>query len=294
MRFRPMFALWLCLLAACIPPLQAEQPVPKAFTPSPSTKPLPKPGPHDWLAQHRERGQTFKQFKIGIHNKPSKKRGTIYLQPVGNFSGPRAVELELLREFTSTFFELPVVVRKPLSDAEFPSRKHKVFGRQLHSEKALAILKKHLPDDAYCMLAVTLVDLYPAPSWNFVFGQASLHARVGIFSFARYSPKKGTLSEEELRMLKLRAFKVLAHEAGHMFGIHHCTAHHCGMNGSNNLDETDRAPLHYCPVCLRKLHDSVGFDVAKRDLRLAGVLDKAGLKGEATWYRDRRAWLVSK
>jgi archaemetzincin len=31
-------------------------------------------------------------------------------------------------------------------------------------------------------------DLYPEPSWNFVFGQASLNERVGVYSFARYGP----------------------------------------------------------------------------------------------------------
>jgi len=29
-------------------------------------------------------------------------------------------------------------------------------------------------------------DLYPDPSWNFVFGQTSLPGYVGVYSFARY------------------------------------------------------------------------------------------------------------
>ena len=36
------------------------------------------------------------------------------------------------------------------------------------------------------------------------------------------------------------------------------------MNGSNHLAETDRAPQHPCPVCLRKLHHAIGFDPVKR------------------------------
>lgn len=29
-------------------------------------------------------------------------------------------------------------------------------------------------------------DIYPRPSWNYVFGLASLSEYVGVFSFARY------------------------------------------------------------------------------------------------------------
>ena len=31
-----------------------------------------------------------------------------------------------------------------------------------------------LPEDAYCMLSVSLIDLYPRDDWNFVFGLANL------------------------------------------------------------------------------------------------------------------------
>ena len=35
------------------------------------------------------------------------------------------------------------------------------------------------------MLAITAFDLWPGPGWNFVFGQASLTERVGVWSMAR-------------------------------------------------------------------------------------------------------------
>jgi len=38
------------------------------------------------------------------------------------------------------------------------------------------------------MLSVTMVDIYPRDSWNFVFGLASLKDRTGVFSFKRYDP----------------------------------------------------------------------------------------------------------
>lgn len=38
----------------------------------------------------------------------------------------------------------------------------------------LAFLKKRKPKDAFCIVGITMIDLYPKDSWNFVFGQASL------------------------------------------------------------------------------------------------------------------------
>jgi len=56
-------------------------------------------------------------------------------------------------------------------------------------------------------------DLYPDPHWNFVFGQASLRDRVGVFSFARYDPAfYGESRGSQCRQLLLwRSAKVLVH-----------------------------------------------------------------------------------
>lgn len=45
-----------------------------------------------------------------------------------------------------------------------------------------------VPKDAYCMLTVTMQDLYPYDSWNYVFGWANYVSRIGVFSFCRYDP----------------------------------------------------------------------------------------------------------
>jgi archaemetzincin len=137
-----------------------------------------------------------------------------------------------------------------------------------------------------------MVDLYPASSWNFVFGQATLSDRVGIYSLARFDPPAVFAGEGELHGRGLeRACKVLTHEAGHMFGIRHCIAWACVMNGSNHLGELDRQPSHLCPVDLRKLQHATEFDVAKRYARLAVVSEELGFLDAATWNRERAASL---
>ncbi len=154
--------------------------------------------------------------------------------------------------------------------------------QQLRTGDILALLRRRLPADAYCIIAVTMIDLYPGPEWNFVFGQASLTERVGVYSFARYGDASKTVT---LR----RSCEVLAHETGHMFGIRHCVFYRCVMNGSNNLHEFDGKPMHLCPVDLRKLQWSVGFDVVERYKRLRDVCRDAGFDEERAWLEKELA-----
>jgi archaemetzincin len=74
-----------------------------------------------------------------------------------------------------------------------------------------------------------------------------------------------------------------------MFGLTHCTAYHCGMNGSNSLDECDRQPLFFCPVCLKKLQCNIGFDVLARYQAMRDFFAANGLKPEADWLTTRVA-----
>jgi archaemetzincin len=64
------------------------------------------------------------------------------------------------------------------------------------------------------------------------------------------------------------------------------------MNGSNHLEESDRRPLHACPVDLRKLHWALGFDLVERDRRLSAFWRESGVLDEAAWT-ERRLEFVS-
>lgn len=152
-----------------------------------------------------------------------------------------------------------------------------------------ALLQKELPADAFCMLAITMEDLYPEPFWNFVFGQASLRERVGVFSFARYDPAfYGELvTDRDHEVLPRRSLKILVHETAHMFSLTHCIYFKCVLNGSNHLEESDSRPLSVCPVCLRKLQASIAFDVADRYRRLLRFYEGKGFSSETRWVSKR-------
>lgn len=257
--------------------------------------PIPKPG--DWLAEHREDGQSFDDFVRSRPNRPDKTRNKIYLQPLEDFPKGQTSMLERLQDYAAAYFamEVKVLPRLALSDSNITTRINPYTrNRQILTTDVLAVLRKDVPADAFCVLAITMEDLYPEPSWNFVFGQASFRERVGVYSFARYDPafyreKRG--KDYEKIMLR-RSCRVLAHETGHMFGLEHCIYFRCVLNGSNNLKESDARPLHLCPVCLRKLQHSIGFDVVARYVKLLQFYKKVGFNGEVQWLEKRLKWIL--
>jgi archaemetzincin len=167
------------------------------------------------------------------------------------------------------------------SGIKITSRKHPTpDDLQFLSTDVLKMLKHDMPADAYARIAVTMTDLYPDPTWNFVFGQASPSERVGVYSFARYG-------EPGDKQFLHRCLHVFAHETGHMFAIMHCIHFECVMNGSNHLAESDATPLQLCPVCLRKLHAANAFDIRKRYEGLRTFFKKRGFEDETEWMKRR-------
>ncbi len=279
-------------LAAAGPVARLSETLGRALDPRDDFQPLAKPRPADWLANHAEPGQTFEQFLRARPNRPDKYRRTPYLLPLGNFGQGNAPQLEELVRFTTAFFGMEARGLPPLDITRLhvASRHNPSTGQlQLLTTDLLDLLRKRLPGDAFALLGITMIDLYPGPRWNFVFGQASLSDRVGVYSFARYDPKfYGEAPAGDSRRLMLRrSCKVLAHETGYMFGIEHCIWYRCVMNGSNHLAEADARPLHLCPVDLRKLQWSVGFDVVSRYRRLREFDLQMGFDDEANWLGTR-------
>ncbi len=256
----------------------------RAFEPDDAFEPLPPPGPADWLANHPERGQTFEQFQASRPNRPGARRNVLYLQQLGEF-GDHAPSPDLLRRFAAAFFGLEVRLLDPASTSGITSRPNPWTGQtQLLASDLLVFLKRRLPSDAFALVGITMTDLYPEASWNFVFGQASLRDRVGVYSFARYTAA-------DSRLVLRRSVKVLAHETGHMFGIEHCVWYHCLMNGSNHLAEADARPLHLCPADLRKLTWSTGSDVVVRYRKLRDFYRAVGFDDEVRWLERRIGWI---
>jgi archaemetzincin len=268
----------------------------RALDPGTDFTPMPAPERGDWLAEHPEAGQTFDEFLRTRIHRPDGVRNKIYLQPLGLFQGDRSPSLRTLKSYAAAYFAMDVEALPPinLTGLHLTTRINP-FTRntQILTRDIMALLEKGLAGDAFCLLGITMEDLYPDPSWNFVFGQASLRDRVGVFSFARYDPAfYGEREEHHERLLLRRSCKVLAHEIGHMFSMQHCIFFECAMNGSNHLRESDERPMALCPVCLRKLQSSIGFDLVDRYRRLYALYHDLGFEHEASWVRNRLKRIV--
>ncbi len=245
----------------------------------------------DGLANHEEPGQRVDEFVRSSPNVPDRRKNKLYLMPIGDSDRDAGPPIAKLAEFARAFFGLETAILPRLDLRRTPVKRRRLAGtnaEQVLTTDVLALLKRRLPDDAFALLGVTMADLYPAPEWNYVFGQASLRDRVGIYSFVRYdSARSGERVQDGAGLLLRRSCQILAHEGGHMFGIQHCIWYRCVMNGSNHLPEFDSQPLHLCPVDMRKLQWSVRFDPVERYKRLLAFYERERFRSESDWLRPR-------
>ncbi len=256
-----------------------------------------KPGPGDWLAVHPERAQSYAEYVESRPVRPDARRRALYVQPLGGFSPTARRIVEQTAGYMQRYFGLPVKLREELPLSIIPPqvrRRHPEWNdEQILSTYVLdRVLLPRLPDDAVALVAFTTSDLWPGEQWNFVFGQASLEDRVGVWSLYRYGDPEG--GEAAYRQCLLRTIKVGTHETGHMFSIPHCVEYECNMAGSNHLAEMDRRPAWLCPICLAKLSFATGVAAEAHFTALEGFCHEHGLEKEAEYYRRALAKIGEK
>lgn len=242
-----------------------------------------KPRFGEWLAHFEEHGETFNQYLRAVA--PSRRAidGDILVLPLGSFDERLLRIVTDVAVLAELFYgrSVRLLPAQPLPALTAGQRRGSGPEEQLYSLPLLGLLKPRVPANAAALLAMTPQDLTPGPGWNFVFGQASLVDRVGVWSLYRLAEARAPA-----RMQLRRVAQVVLHELGHMFGLWHCTAYGCCMNGSNSLPESDRAPLAFCPECDAKVVWRFGLDPAARHRRLAAFASLRGLAGDAElWTR---------
>jgi archaemetzincin len=247
-----------------------------------------EPQDYDWLASFKEPGQTFEEYLSENPTLPTAERKKIYIQPAGKFSETQRKVLSLTADYMKAFYSLPVELKPELKLENVPlemERKNPIEGhRQIRTHHFLVdLLPTLLPDDAAAFICFTNVDLYPDENWNFVFGQASLEKRVGVWSLYRFgNPDK---SAEDFNKFLARTLKIAMHETGHMFTMRHCAKYECLMSGTNHLDETDRRPLDVCPECMAKIAWAMNYEPSERYQNLATFWEKQN------WMEEKELFL---
>ena len=252
-------------------------------------KPIYAPEEGDWLLSQKEYGQTFKIFLKDSYNLISKQRNIIYINPLQEMPQEFLENISLYCQ--SFFYPMQVKIIKIVS-LEALNVKSRINNKkiQYHTGQINSKMIKYLPNDAHCLISILLDDLYPDENWNYVFGIASYSKR-GAFSFARFSDsffdKNKSFAFDNY--LLYHSCNTLTHEICHTFGIKHCIYYICLMNGYNSLEEAEKQTLYECPVCLRKLQYSIGFDPLERYKKLLEVTKKFGgyFEKACKWYEKR-------
>lgn len=160
---------------------------------------MPTPESGDWLFSHKQKPQPYDAYKTPYINFLTPEKKTIYLLPFGKFNKDFMDKLVM---FCAAFYPNTLVKILPEQDLmkSIPNiRKRKnVYGDQYICDDILAYMKTCVPDDAYCVMGITLQDIYPGPNWNYVYGWATYKARVGIFSFVRWDHDYGIGERKEI------------------------------------------------------------------------------------------------
>ncbi|MGE3407416.1 MAG: archaemetzincin [Pirellulales bacterium] len=250
--------------------------------------------PGSWMRAHPEQAQSLAAYQAERPLPPVWDYTVLYVQPVGDFSPEQQEIVGITRDYLARLYGVPVKSLEPLAENAIPASARRVHPADKQPQILSAYVLRNLlqpqrPKDAVAVLGLTAADLWPGEGWNFVFGQASLQERVGVWSLNRFGdPAAGEASR---RLCLLRTLKVAGHETGHMFGLPHCTRSECGMNGSNHRDEMDEIRLPFCAECAAKVWWATDRDPADWYDALIEFADDHKLEEESAYWQMYRQGL---
>lgn len=244
-----------------------------------------KPASYDWLASHTEPGQTYVEYLRTGPKRPSAGHDTIYAMPLGSFRPEDRKLIQIVIEFLSAFYDLPIkhMQERSLTNIALRPRTNRFTNRLQWKTGEIVdnILKPSFPGNAAALIAFTTADLFSSDTTNFVFGEASIENHIGVWSLSRLHD-----NADKTTFLR-RTLKIAAHETGHMFSMLHCTKYECLMSGTNQLAETDRRPLDTCPECTAKICRLSDISFAERYRKLIAFCRKHGLSREAREFEAK-------
>ncbi len=250
-------------------------------------KPMPAPGPGDWLYIHPEKSQPFDEFVRERSQYPKPARESVLcIQPLGNISTAHPELMKDIADYVSVFFDRKAVLLEPLPipEASFNARRS-----QYDAGVVLGFLSAKARPGCCACIGVLERDLF-LDGFAFLYGLGSLRKGVGVCSVARYNFEY--IGMDPACTFERRSMKVAVHELCHALGMRHCTNWLCVLNGANSIVEADRSPMHLCPDCIEKLAWLMEFDTEERYGKLCAFFaGRKGFEKEASFAADAAAAL---
>lgn len=101
------------------------------------------------------------------------------------------------------------------------------------------------------VIGAAAYDLF-VPVLTFVFGEAEMPGRAGVFSIHRLREEFYGLPPNPA-LLEARAVRELWHEVGHLHGLPHCPDWSCVMSSAHSVERVDAKAERFCAECEEKL-----------------------------------------
>jgi archaemetzincin len=213
---------------------------------------------------------------------------------------PQLVSLSELGDFVEAYFSLPVFFLQDREINSIPNVAWRSIPCYVPQANANSILDHILkpqkdPNAERCwgIIAITHEDLLYDPDdvLDYVYGLSGA-GEPGKPGIAVVSTRRIWQPDAVgFELSRLRLFKLVTHEIGHLFHVQHCLKHACNMNGCETVDQIDRHPIEVCPDCMAKIcwigqiHPKARYD------RLIAVCERLNMQTEAGLYRACRELL---
>ena len=234
---------------------------------------------------------SFRQFQPKAL-RPTHRRHTIDLVPMGEMSPRMEARMHRIREFLEVYLTLPVRMRDAVPIEGRPTRRTTVADRTVRQFEAghlrRDVLVPCFRPDTLAVLGVTAEDMYSDDlDWDSLSNQTATCHGSAVCSLARLFPEfhhAAATAEAERHGMDL-AMRMFADAAGGMLGATPCRKYYCVMNQARYTSMKE--PLHLCPNCLRRLRWSLGFDVVERYKALRRYYCRIERMDEARWILER-------
>lgn len=250
-----------------------------------------------------QKTQTFDSFKTALPFRPNSTNNMIEFVVVGEVNKlEQRVHIQALLQHLEAFIGFPVKLRDeaiPLGP-QFHPRQNAERQEQFGAHYVLAQLRSSADPRSVCTIGLTIADLYPPNTYEFVTGITDASQRVAVYSLARYfclgtrdtvqSPQddeRSDVAKKRERMTQCM-IKTLCREALKLCSMAECHLVECLMNPfpGGPPEAIRKLPLSLCCICLRKLQFLTQADLLDRYAGLPPVLGDRFLE-ETVWIWER-------